>query len=64
VVFRVRQRARGERREGEGDWLGPFDRPRIQSVGLDLARWARLANGPGPNFNYLKNQKGLNQYFK
>jgi hypothetical protein len=33
-----------------GTGLGRFDRPRTQSVGLDPARWARLANRPRPNF--------------
>jgi hypothetical protein len=41
----------GERGESEGGTgLGRFDRPRTQSVGLDPARWAGLANGPRPNF--------------
>jgi hypothetical protein len=44
----------GSRREvrarGGGTGLGRFDRPRTQSVGLDPARWAGLANGPRPKF--------------
>jgi hypothetical protein len=59
-----RRRLGVERERARGTGLGRFDRPGTQSVGLDPARWAGLANGPGPNFNNLKNQKGLKQYFK
>jgi hypothetical protein len=48
---RGRRRGLGERGvRARGTRLGQFDRPRTQSVGLDPARSAGLANGSRPNF--------------
>jgi hypothetical protein len=44
-----------EREESErGFWSRLVKPTQDLAVGLDPARWARLANGPRPSFSYLK----------